>query len=61
MVWLGVGEQVGHLPESAADATGVVAMTTTTPGLAERVVRVARAHRAADPDGFHRRHANPEA
>jgi hypothetical protein len=36
-------------------------MTTTTPGLAERAVRAARAHRAADPDGFHHRHDNPEA
>ena len=35
-------------------------MTTTTPpgldGLAQRAVRAARAHRAADLDGFHRRH-----
>ncbi|MDU0295100.1 hypothetical protein, partial [Saccharothrix longispora] len=36
-------------------------MTTTTPGLAERAARAARAHRTADPDGFHRRHDNPEA
>jgi hypothetical protein len=41
-------------------------MTTTTPwelatGLAARAVHAARAHRAADPDGFHRRHDDPEA
>lgn len=30
--------------------------TTPPPGLAERAVHAARAHRAADPDGFHRRH-----
>ncbi|MEV8444154.1 hypothetical protein AB0425_42840 [Actinosynnema sp. NPDC051121] len=36
-------------------------MTTTTPGLAERAVRAAHAHRAADPDGFHHRHDHPEA
>jgi hypothetical protein len=38
-------------------------MTTTAPGLAaglaERAVHAARAHRAADPDGFHRRHDDP--
>jgi hypothetical protein len=37
--------------------------TTTPPGLvalADHAVRVARAHRAADPDGFHRRHNTPE-
>ncbi|MEV6602761.1 hypothetical protein [Kutzneria sp. NPDC051319] len=39
-------------------------MNTTAPGLvglADHAVRAARAHRAADPDGFHRRHHNPEA
>lgn len=36
-------------------------MTTTTPGLAERAVYAAHAHRAVDPDGLHRRHDNPEA
>lgn len=39
-------------------------MTTTAPGrvgLAERAVRAARAHRAADPDGFGRRHDASEA
>jgi hypothetical protein len=39
-------------------------MNTTTPpglvGLADHAVRAARAHRAADPDGFHRRHNTPE-
>ncbi|MFT7837740.1 hypothetical protein Q5530_16520 [Saccharothrix sp. BKS2] len=35
-------------------------MTTTTPGLAQRAVHAAHAHRAADPDGFHHRHDNPE-
>ncbi|MFC6091595.1 hypothetical protein [Saccharothrix lopnurensis] len=35
-------------------------MTTATPGLAQRAVHAAHAHRAADPDGFHRRHDNPE-
>ena len=40
-------------------------MTTTTrgelaAGLAERAVRTARAYRATDPDGFHRRHDSPE-
>ncbi|WP_231648470.1 hypothetical protein [Saccharothrix sp. NRRL B-16348] len=35
-------------------------MTTMTHGLAERAVRAAHAHRASDPDGFHRRHDNPE-
>lgn len=39
-------------------------MTTTTPpgltaGLAERAVDAAQVHRAADPDGFHRRHDDP--
>lgn len=38
-------------------------MTTTAPaltaGLAERAVHAARAHRAADPDGFHHRHDDP--
>jgi hypothetical protein len=41
-------------------------MTTTAPweltvGLAARAVHTARAHRAADPDGFGRRHEDPEA
>ncbi|WP_231500202.1 hypothetical protein [Saccharothrix sp. NRRL B-16314] len=36
-------------------------MTTTVPGLAERAMRAAHAHRAADPHGFHHRHDNPEA
>ncbi|KAA2253300.1 hypothetical protein F0L68_33355 [Solihabitans fulvus] len=31
-------------------------MTTTAPGLSERAVRAAHAHRTADPDGFSRRH-----
>ena len=40
-------------------------MTTTatwelTVGLAGRAVHTARAHRAADPDGFHRRHDTPD-
>ncbi|EHR48363.1 hypothetical protein SacmaDRAFT_0047 [Saccharomonospora marina XMU15] len=39
-------------------------MTTAPPGLtsglAERAVHAARAHRAADPDGFRRRHDNPD-
>lgn len=39
-------------------------MTTTTPpglaGLTQRAVCAARAHRAADPKGFHRRHDTPE-
>ncbi|MGW4115262.1 hypothetical protein ACWEFJ_30680 [Actinosynnema sp. NPDC004786] len=36
-------------------------MTIEGSGLAERAVHAARTHRAADPDGFHRRHDNPEA
>ncbi|MFD0201411.1 MULTISPECIES: hypothetical protein [Saccharothrix] len=32
----------------------------TTPGLAERAVSAARAHLAADPDGFRRRHETPD-
>lgn len=39
----------------------MVALTPTTPGIAERAVHAARAHRAADPDGFHHRHDNREA
>lgn len=39
-------------------------MSTTTPpglaGLAERAVRAARVHRAADPDGFGRRRDTPD-
>jgi len=39
-------------------------MTSTAPGLAsglaERAMHAARAHRAADPDGFHRRHDDPD-
>ena len=39
-------------------------MTTTAPGLtaalAERAVHAAHAHRAADPDGFHHRHDDPD-
>jgi hypothetical protein len=41
-------------------------MTTTTPpelaaaGLAARAVHTARAYRAADPHGFHRRHDDPD-
>ncbi len=40
-------------------------MTTTTPpglaaGVAERALHAARAYRAADPHGFHRRHDTPE-
>jgi hypothetical protein len=41
----------------------MVMMTTASglgAGLAERAVHAARAYRAADPDGFHRRHNNPE-
>lgn len=34
---------------------------TTAPGLAGRALRAVRAHRAADPDGFHHRHDSPEA
>jgi hypothetical protein len=39
-------------------------MNPTTPGLgglADRAVRVVRAHRAADPEGFLHRHNTPEA
>jgi hypothetical protein len=37
-------------------------MTTTTaaPGLAARAVHAARAHRAADPHGYRRRHDDPD-
>ncbi|GAA2975853.1 hypothetical protein [Actinokineospora diospyrosa] len=36
-------------------------MTTLAPGLAERAIQAADAHRATDPDGFHGRHDGPRS
>jgi hypothetical protein len=46
------------------DVVIIEAEFTTTPpglvGLADRAIHAARAHAAADPDGFHHRHDDPE-
>jgi hypothetical protein len=60
VVWLGEGEQIGHLSPGGRRRPRVDTVTTTVPTLAERAVHAARVHRAADPDGFHHRHDTPE-
>jgi hypothetical protein len=40
--------------------TNTTAATARTVGLADRAIHAARAYRAADPDGFNRRHDDPE-